>query len=242
MAARQPRVPRAMKRKNRPSAQQQDTKHSTVTTESPSTDHKNMRHHHLNDDRRRLEHVSLWFEGSIVVFTLALTVVSFYQWRATRESLEIAERAWVTATQFKFADHPRVGEIPRATIDFTNAGNSPAANVKLIRFMTFTNGLYPQPGPELDRLPEIGSAERLSTGVIGPSGAIHTDIALGRAITEDEFKRIQTGASRLYVFGVLEYNDIFGKARRTEFCFLSPDFGTERELSLAVCSHWNRAE
>jgi hypothetical protein len=60
----------------------------------------------------------------MALFTVVITVVSIYQWRATREATEIGQRAWVVPTEVK------VKFSPDGTISFAaridNIGNGPA--------------------------------------------------------------------------------------------------------------------
>lgn len=140
------------------------------------------------------------------------------------------QRAWVTLKQ---ADHTQIGEGERVGIKlvFTNSGNSPALNLTINSNAQFRSISLPTPMPLAD---ESAPQDR-SRAVMTPHGDFLNIKTTDEILTRQQLADIENRRRRLYAWGRIEYDDIFGQHHRTEYCLFSQP-GT---LSFTGCENHN---
>lgn len=149
----------------------------------------------------------------------------------TRESAERQLRAYISA-HIRNLKIIGKGKQASVTVDMKNHGQTPAKN---LRYHAMT-AVMPYPLPENFIFPELPGISD-SRDTIHP-GVTHNGYAWPRRnFTEEEIDYIIKGESpRLYAFGIIYYEDIFGQTRTTEFCIsiTGQNFGAIRELDEAA--------
>lgn len=149
------------------------------------------------------------------------------------KTLQISERAWVTAKLVTLQKPIAVGDQPTVVAELQNSGHSPAMNVTLIHWAGITDRL-----PDTEELPLKTSLDEQSVSVIGPGFPIISTVRLPQKLTNAGIRNLMHGTSRVYTFGKVEYTDIFNNKHTTIFCFKSHSV---TDTTLALCSKWNTA-
>ena len=168
-----------------------------------------------------------------VLFFLWFQLQHFSKQTAIFQSQLISgQRAWVT---LKEADHTDIKEGERVGIKlvFTNSGNSPALNLTINSNAQFRSIPVPTPMPLAD---ECAPQDR-SKGVVTPHGDFLNIKTTNEILARKQIADIRNRNSRLYAWGRIEYDDIFGERHRTEYCLFSQP-GT---LSFTGCENNNTA-
>jgi cbb3-type cytochrome oxidase subunit 3 len=173
------------------------------------------------------------FTGFLVLFTYWLYQVA----GQTDLTARNAERAYIVATEIRmtsFADNQPLG----ARVLIANVGHTPAYHMKVLGMMR--TGDYPPPDTielpyPLEHEPQKEST--LTPGSIPYSMEPKTDTPVEASMIEavKEGKR-----KRIYVWGTITYQDVFGKDHFTNYCYM---FGGElwKRNDFEICPHQNDA-
>ena len=133
--------------------------------------------------------------------------VSWRQQRFMRAHLSVFPRGWVKQNM-------ETGQPYEIHVLINNSGNTPAYNVTT----TISLDIFPFPLPEeidLSLPPTLDikmsiAAHSQDTFIVG---------RLNRLITNEEFEQVVKGVSpKMYVFGEIHYDDVFGESHYTNFC------------------------
>ncbi len=190
----------------------------------------------------------------VTVLTVVLAIYAGAQVRqagrqvdAMRDQIMAAERAWVTVKAVVLSDSNwRVGLKPIVQIEFQNTGHSPALEVQVRPVGFITAGLGPAeqfPLTGFDKGADRTKFVNLSRSVVGPSTSRFAMLNFDtndyvNGLTQPMVDSIADGKKRIYVVGVINYNDIFKRHHTTVFCFQ-----THQKLpSLGECPKWNTAD
>lgn len=163
--------------------------------------------------------------------------------KATQNAMRQDQRAWVGVMDASVVEFNE-NEVPKVVIVFSNSGKTPARNVQVsVRFRLSET---PIAGP----LPEdIKALEYRPAQSIPPQGkfnfALGFDV-MGRQnnsseLNGDQFLRSRFAAIKaksliLYYFGILKYDDVFGKHRETQFCLAVAD---PEKKEISYCDNFN---
>jgi hypothetical protein len=145
------------------------------------------------------------------------------QERAMRESLDETRRAirYSEAAYIAITDASLVqfGEgLPTVCrMFYTNAGNTPAYNVRTYGHINLWE--RPMIPADQDKLKDIAGVE-CSQHLIAPSGVRDHIVTVQAPLTALLFQQIEEGKLRFYVWGIITYEDIFGRERWTTFCHM----------------------
>ena len=130
-----------------------------------------------------------------------------------RQSLEIVERAWVGPTDLKLIRKPTPSEDVTIDVFWTNTGRTPALNVIVRRMIHLSYEPVPQfPTPA----EEFWLTGFLSKATLFPGATSKGSSSL--QVSEQEVNLINQGEAWIYLFGAIDYEDVFGKRHRTQFC------------------------
>lgn len=88
-------------------------------------------------------------------------------------------------------------------------------------------------------MPLTDQAPPISHSVVGPRSSLGSTVERTEALTEAVLARIAAAQEFIYVFGRVEYRDIFNCPRWTTFCFV---LGYSRLETFNTCSQWNRID
>jgi hypothetical protein len=141
----------------------------------------------------------------------------------TIENLMIGQRAWVVASIGKIADFipsPNRLELLWVMPTFTNCGKTPA---RIIRVRAREHQV-----PTMDDLPAKPTYEgkgdpsvivsKFDGNLLLPPNAAIQPITIG--ISSSDFPAIWMGKPVLYLYGFVDYLDVYDRAWTTNFCFL----------------------
>ncbi len=184
-----------------------------------------------DDKKDSVENLLPWFlkpEWIIVYVTLSYVVITGFTLRAiwrqakiaemTARSLMDADRAWLLVTVGKLPDITPVPDLlqilwiePRVD----NAGRTPAWTVRMrLRAQQFPSlkDIPPEPIYEGEETKHFDGEAAL------PPGASVAPLRVG--VDAHDFTAIRQGKSFLYVYGFIDYMDIYKRSFSTRFCFL----------------------
>jgi hypothetical protein len=173
------------------------------------------------DIKNEARTVKFWLEVGALTGLIAYTAIAFLQWRAQISFMKNDERAWVAAVEI--ASPP---EFPKIEIGNTaptakylvNFGKTPGIQViHKMEERIFCNG-FPDDPPY--RIPPQGKkVYGPSAGPIWPNEKIQMQYEkLGHPITEQEWNSFMSGDCLLFLYGTVNYCDVFGKAHYQHFC------------------------
>lgn len=175
------------------------------------------------------------FTGVIAVATVIYAVVSSCQLTVMRRQLEnsqLDQRAWVGPVE---AIIPKTGERPEPHlgVKIVNSGKTPARKV-LAKISTQYLSAETEFAPSYKDDPV-----EPSVSVIQPGMWINlfSRATLG-TMTSQEMDGVRAGRNRLYLYGLITYEDIFGRPHSTRFClYLQSDLS-----GFNACSTYNDAD
>jgi hypothetical protein len=165
--------------------------------------------------------LTLIFNFCLVLITGVYTYYSHNQVVAmqvaleeTRISREVENRAYLNVKAPALEKELTVGEQARATVTFANTGNTPAKDMIVQLKMELRDASAPEPDPKT----LIPIANPQSKGVIPRDTNVVAGVASDKVLDAQIIDQISSEKMRLYVWGLAEYRDAFGKLQRTGFC------------------------
>lgn len=166
---------------------------------------------------------SLYVQSIIAAAAIATFLVIAYQ-------MVLQSRAWITIKGAEIVEI-KEGQPITAKIVFRNSGKSPALEVTIYNNIN----LYGQQVP--DPMPYGHYSGRGSKSVIGPDSDFGSFITKKEILTMQELQAIRHHKAAIYVYGRVDYRDIFHCQRTTEYCMVNK-FGT---LNFDACEKNNIA-
>ena len=152
------------------------------------------------------------FSGCVAVFTIALSVISFLQWRVMQEQLDqlkLDQRAWISSKKINVRSFQQGAPI-RVDYIFTNTGKTPALAAK------YTTALFFRAN-DARIAPNLGS-KLIPHAVIAPGAVSYEILTTEDSTSVEAFDSINSGKLILYIAGKIEYRDVFREPHFTEFC------------------------
>jgi hypothetical protein len=133
--------------------------------------------------------------------------------RVAAQSMQYGDAAYLSLSN-QSIEAFQIGQPAKAVIDFVNGGNSPAYDVHMAVQMGFRRKPIPP-------IPPLTAKERQESGsVVAPKGGLRKYATDQSVITEAELQAIKKEEVRLYVWGRLEYRDVFKRRRWLTFCLV----------------------
>jgi hypothetical protein len=168
------------------------------------------------------------FFNAILVFIVGWQAWIYHrQWKIMREQLEhskeihqLSERAWIVLKSAALKHPIKVGEAPEISIIFTNTGRTPASNANFKTWVHIADSHTPA-----DKLHRPDLPGRPSQGVIPPGMLFSQNIAPRITLTDQTMQRLTREEQQFYLYGLVEYHDIFDHSWMTAFC-LTLNIGT----------------
>lgn len=181
--------------------------------------------------------IELAFTLAIVVFTAVLTYTSIYQLGIIRGQIYIENRAWLCSTGVSPSSGFNPGESPTVILKFNNSGGSPARDITIKYNMNIRDIPLPENIPMGKYL-----TDEPSRGVVAPNSDFSSPKYTKNEIvfTEEDISKISRNERKLYVYGGIDYFDIFNERHCTNFCFVSRVEGPENKVGFQVCSNNNK--
>jgi len=142
------------------------------------------------------------------------------------EKTRLDQRAWIGIKGAVLTKQIKPGERPAATVRFTNTGRTPAQRTKIRMWIVMSK---PTSNENLER-PEISE---VSSGPLPVDAVYEANIEMRDALTQEQVDGLITDTYRLYVYGTIAYDDMFGRHWTDDFCFFNQPVGS---TYLAPCS------
>jgi len=181
------------------------------------------------------EPLSNWF---VVALTAALVLTGFLQWDAIKGQLKAmidADRPWIGAYLFS-AEPLEPSKDGTAKISIVNSGKAPA---RILSFKTALH-MYGNKFPIEPIYDQTQPWTDLSQSILLP-GMTGTNEFQFKAFDPVQFQMVIDGKARIYLYGIVEYEDLRVKDSRhtTKIC----TFWTAKKLSVAFvnCPEYNEA-
>jgi hypothetical protein len=134
---------------------------------------------------------------------------------ATQERFaKIETRAYVVFSQVSRFDFT-VGSKMMVELEFTNAGRTPATNMRTLYRLKIGNGIYQG---EIDAI-EKGIDNLRYKGTLGAGMSSSLPYSMEMTMTKADSAYVFGGERAIYVIGKIAYGDIFGDSHATRFCF-----------------------
>ena len=176
--------------------------------------------------------LTLLFSFLLTVSTCTYVFVSLMQWYTIRTQFTLGERPWVIVQNANYKDF-KVGDKPIAVIVFINTGRTPARNVRTIGHIALR--YEPAPNPIPYNSPNCYD----SNSVIGPNNVMSLLLQTnGPLLNEEDLKAVNEKKLRLYIWGCVDYDDIFSNHYKTNFLLVNKP-GTD---NFDFCKYGNEVE
>ncbi len=130
----------------------------------------------------------------------------------SKKTLEISERAIVGMESIALTKPLAAGTSIEAQVTFKNTGRTPAYGLATPTLLTISGTpqmVFPKRPP---------SPMPINWADLMPESMISTFAQSGRTLSEDEVNLIKAGRAWIYVTGLIEYRDEFGKHQERNFC------------------------
>lgn len=157
-------------------------------------------------------------DAVIAAFTVIATIITgllvfigLWEVFESRASTRRQLRAYVSA-QPNFISSSDGNTFPWANFELKNGGQTPAKNMSHCA----TIQAMPYPLPQDYVVPTIENSPSPAT-ILPPGTPLVGTVTALRPFSPDEIDGIQNGSRRIYVYGILKYQDVFGKWRTTNF-------------------------
>lgn len=217
----------------------------TITNNlSPASEAKPDKKEHGENSTSAEERVALWTErltyttGALALFTLLLWVATYRLFLDSKKTAEKHLRAYVMIPDVSVAKMAaRTNNLeplvePPLLIPMHNFGQTPASKC------TFWIDIVSMPYPLKGDLIRTGAAVVGSVSGIAPNSTFTANIPI--PLLENDY-RIYAGKYAAYIFGEIEYFDVFGKKRTTHLRFYKFGNGWQSEGEWYVHADGNDA-
>src|SRR3990167_7535307 len=164
-------------------------------------------------------------QGILTLITLGTLIVMYFQLISIQKQTRTLQAQQINLTQF------REGQPISALVVFRNSGKSPALKV------TIYNNIHLRSVPVPVPMPLGKYSGRTSEAVIGPYSDFGNFITAKEALTTKDIEALTQKKKDIYVWGRIEYDDIFNQHRRTEYCFVD----RFRTTTFNACTNNNTA-
>jgi len=149
--------------------------------------------------------------------------------RQGRDALRLEQRPIVTVTWMRLKSDVKVGEKATIIIAIKNTGRTPAIKTRWLRTLGFGRGQEPP------FVPPMVFDEQPSLAVLSPEVEISNELLSDHPVTSDEMERLVAEHYRLFAWGTLTYEDLFGRKYKTEFCAFNRTLKTGETGKFFAC-------
>jgi hypothetical protein len=170
-----------------------------------------------------LDKCALYIQFIIAVAAIGTLLIVIYQ-------MVVQTRAWITVKGAEIVEIKENKPIT-AKVVLINSGKSPALDTTIHSNIN----IYYNPIP--DPLPYGNSKGPVAHSVLGPDNTFGSFITKKEDLSSQELQGILDNKAAIYIYGVIEYQDIFNFKRQTKYCMVS----RRGSLSLVACENHNAA-
>jgi hypothetical protein len=151
--------------------------------------------------------------------------------RDAQRSFLVENRPYVTVEMARLLYRPEAGRRLEASVVTRNFGKTPA--VAAMPDISIEGRTSPLPTV----VTRLGSKSRLN---LGANQGATIPVPGSAPLRADSIARLEKGEVTVYVYGFVDYMDVFGCKYTTEFCgFYDPATDSENPLVLVACSDHN---
>ncbi len=208
------------------------TKQGDNNPQPPTTCKKNNKITDCNEDKSHQKQKIAWPSRLQAFCTLAIVFITgFYTYYAREQVGQMKEAVRITGDQFRLDQRAwmgitimsgqfEVGKPMTITINFQNTGKTPAKEITNVMVVEPLEG---NAAPDFTR-EQIAFKE--GKGLATPQQKIHSSMKAPeeKPLTDVGFKNVINGKVRIYIHGILEYDDIFGHHHWITYChYLATD-------------------
>jgi hypothetical protein len=144
-------------------------------------------------------------------------------WMTTREGVHSGQRAYLIIEKLKLEEPPAAGKSVHVMYDVRNTGQTPARNIRVAAMADIVNG---------DPPPATTLPQPTQTNDLGAGQVIHQSTLRVNPLQPDQVTAItkeiytingtaftmEVRGTRLILYGLISYTDVFGGEDETEFC------------------------
>lgn len=191
------------------------------------------------DKTRPLDRFVAIFTIVGAIATVVAAVFAYGQWSGAYYfgRIQLGAQIVVTIDPNNFDKPIDIENIPVRHFGVKNTGLTPAYEVK--NSWNIGIGVYPMPEDFDFSKSEYGDYGSV-TVFPGTLEKIGINADFRQKFTPNQFNMIKAGFQRLYVWGVVNYKDVFGANHFTHFCF-SYFISREPDRAFEICSRYNDA-
>lgn len=180
------------------------------------------------------------FTGVLAWYTIQLVDVTTKQSKIVQAQAEISQKM-LDAADISFKDQERAyvwvksitipdgidideGQHIKVNVNLVNSGRTPATRYRFFRYITF--------GSNAERTIKTMSIPKNAVplnGVIGP-GEGHFGTAISDIIDKSTAEKFHKEMITIYIYGVIQYYDIFNRYHETGFCQVLKPFYMESSM------------
>ena len=169
-----------------------------------------------------LDPIALGLQILAVPFAIFYACVTYRQWHDIGRNFLVDQRAWVSAVHFQITlevaeafpgnVNPNAG-IAVVQILLQNTGKTPAIEYVVQPTIRVSN----QPPPCIEKIEPTWNANK---GILPPNVSNFFTVAVSEQIPTELIRQYHMHMDKkdLYVYGLAQYKDIFGKDHWTQFC------------------------
>jgi len=193
--------------------------------------------HRIETDEKAASR-AFWLTVAVVIVSLLQFAALGLTYSIMRDTARRQLRAYIGA---RFPSRPVIvaGEPVKVEFTLNNFGQTPARIVEVRGALQ----ILPYPTPDnvdFSDAVAIDAPQSPMTCYPGDEGKVWEGVKILRPLTQPEVNDIWAGTSRrLYCYGRIDYKDVFGIGRYTEYCVLIG--GEGHETGFEWCGHNNDA-
>ena len=169
-----------------------------------------------------------------LLFAICYAIVTYLQWRDLRDNFRLDQRAWVMAPHFRLSGEVERGVGFTIAVAMINTGKGPALRVTPKSKLYVWQGEPPN-DPIRAEEPAVIQVI-LSPGVTGMQFETAPMTIADQATVES----YNSGRSKIYIRGEIDYEDIFRLPHRTTLCALHTH--GEPLDAFTLCGHGNEID
>lgn len=165
--------------------------------------------------------LTLLFSGVVAIFAGISTYYSSKQWEGIKQSLadaratrNLENRAWVVFKETQNKEPISKTQPTTITVILQNMGATPAVNARVEVTMKYA----PQEPETFVTPPD----ETMRGRYVLPPGKEFPVYVKLPALTDEDYFLLTHGGYKYYLWGIVEYEDIFNETHRTRFCYVWP--------------------
>jgi hypothetical protein len=152
---------------------------------------------------------------------------------ATIENFRLEQRAWVGPTQVETVTKANENQRFKVNVSIVNSGKTPALRYRSTAYLRMIDA---KGNPELPK-EIVNKAMKETSAVMQPGMTFKVTPEFNKVLSKADIDDLLAGKSAIYLVGIINYEDVFGRPHSTKICiYLAKDLA-----ELKPCSSGNEA-